>query len=324
MNTRATVSGFTLIEMVLALAFGALIVSALGGVMAQMSATRESTNARLTLTREAHFAMEQVTSAVRETRVVLVPSRDKPDTAWREHVREETVPASPPESGSSKATAVLAATLSIRFDLDGNGVADADNDGDGAIDEDLPSDITNDSDPGVHAIDDGGNGRVDESFFSNADDDERLFIRDEDPMNGVDDDGDGNVDEDPSEDMNGDGQPGVAGIDDDGDGSTDEGDRADDDEDGAENEDWFDPVVFYLNGSTLMRRQPVPWDESGDGSITGRDFVVSPIAENVTLLRFERVSRASGTDLIATTLTLADASGETVTLSTQTRIGSDP
>ena len=142
-------------------------------------------------------------------------------------------------------------------------------------------------------------------------------------MNGIDDDGDGNVDEDPSEDMNGDGQPGLAGIDDDGDGSIDEGDRADDDEDGAENEDWFDPVVFYLSGGTLMRRHPVPWDTSGDSTVTGRDFIESAIAENVTLLRFERVSTADGTDLIATTLALSNASGQSVTLSTRTRIGSD-
>lgn len=322
MNRRTAEAGFTLIEVVLALAFGALIVSALGGVMNQVSTNRETTRQRLALVRDAQFALEQITAAIRGTRLVLVPSRDKPATSWREHLREETLPASPPESGSTKATAVLAATLSTAFDLNGDGIADADNDGDGRVDEDLPSDITNDADPGVHAIDDGGNGFVDESFFSDADDDERLFVSNEDPINGVDDDGDGNIDEDPSADMNGDGQPGVAGIDDDGDGSIDEGNPADDDEDGTENEDWLDPVVFYLSGDTLVRRQPVPWDTSGDSSVTGRDFVVSPIAENVTLLRFERIPTADGTDLIGTTLTLTDTGGNAVTLNTQTRIGS--
>lgn len=322
MKRRTAAAGFTIVEFMLALAFGALIVSALSGIMAQVSATREATSERLALTRAAQFALEQIAETVRQTRVVMVPSRDKPDTSWREHVREETVPASPPEAGSTKATAVLAATLSATFDLDGDGIADADNDGDGRIDEDLPSDVTNDSAPGVRGVDDGGNGQVDESFFSNNDDDERLFVSNEDPINGIDDDDDGNVDEDPAEDMNGDGQPGLAGIDDDGDGSIDEGDRADDDEDGVQNEDWFDPVVFFLSGDTLMRRQPVPWDTSGDSAVTGRDFIESAIAENVTLLRFERIPTADGTDLIATTLTLSSASGHAVTLSTRTRIGS--
>ena len=38
----------------------------------------------------------------------------------------------------------------------------------------------------------------------------------------------------------------------------------DDDEDGQDDEDWFDPVVFYLQGSALIERRAVPWDENGD------------------------------------------------------------
>ena len=51
-----------------------------------------------------------------------------------------------------------------------------------------------------------------------------------DPINGIDDDGDGSIDEDPPADTNGDGCAGVCGVDDDGDGIDDEGARHDDDE----------------------------------------------------------------------------------------------
>ena len=315
-------AGFTLIEVVLAIALGALIVSSIGAVMSQVGNTRRVAAERLELTYEAQFALQKMVDTVRDTRLLLIPSRDKHDTSWREHVREETVPASPPEPGSTRATAVLAATLSAAFDLDGDGVADADNDGDGLLDEDLPADISNDSDPGVHQFDDGGNGLVDESFFSDADDDERLSVRDEDPINGIDDDGDGNVDEDPSADMNGDGAPGIAGVDDDGDGSIDEGDVNDDDEDGSVDEDWLDAVVFYLNGSDLEYRHPVPWDESGTGGIDGRDFLISTLASDVTALRFERIPASTGDDLVAISLTLTRPSGAAVTLDTQVRVGS--
>ena len=56
------------------------------------------------------------------------------------------------------------------------------------------------------------------------------------------------------------------------------------------NEDWYDPVVFYLNGDNLMQRTPVPWDENGSGFVTGLDFITEPIAENVTRFRVERHS----------------------------------
>ena len=58
--------------------------------------------------------------------------------------------------------------------------------------------------------------------------------------------------------LNDDGAPGIAGVDDDGDGSIDEGDVADDDEDGQSDEDWYDPVVFYLSGSAVIERRAYP------------------------------------------------------------------
>ena len=101
----------------------------------------------------------------------------------------------------------------------------------------------------------------------------------EDPVNGIDDDGDGSIDEDPASDMNGDGCPGICGLDDDEDSSIDEGVIDDDDEDTGSFDDPYDPVVFYLIGSSLVQRTPVPWNEDGisapDGPVDGRDFIVS-------------------------------------------------
>ena len=111
--------------------------------------------------------------------------------------------------------------------------------------------------------------------------------------------------------MNGDGEPGIAGIDDDGDGQVDEGFfSSDDDEDGAINEDWLDAHAFYLQDGNLVERQPVPWDESGVGGVSGRDFIVSVIAENVTRFRVERpLPSPGGSQLVYLALELTGASG---------------
>ena len=154
-------------------------------------------------------------------------------------------------------------------------------------------------------------------------DDENSASADTDPVNSIDDDNDGSIDEDPSDDINGDSCPGICGGGDDGDGSVDEGLSDDDDEDGSSDEDWLDPVVFYLESGTLKERTPVPWDASGSGGADGRDFVVETIAENVTRFRVERLAqttdRALQIDLILE-LT-SPASGETISLHTQLRVG---
>ncbi|MDH3509066.1 MAG: MSCRAMM family adhesin SdrC, partial [Gammaproteobacteria bacterium] len=207
-------------------------------------------------------------------------------------------------------------------DLDFDGFPDADNDRDGQIDEDIGSDSNNDIASGIYLIDDDGDGGVDESGLYYYDDDEFSAIIDEDPVDGIDDDGDGTIDEDPPADANGDGCDGLCGVDDDGDGAIDESVTSDDDEDGASDEDWYDSVVFYLNGRTLRERTPVPWDETGAGGITGRDFLTSDIAENVTRLRFERVSApGGGLPLIDITLELTSGSGEAVSLNRRVRVG---
>lgn len=321
MRRRITTRGFTLVEFLLALTLGALIVTTVGSLLAQLGATRAETEERLRLTRAAQFAMNRIVRSVRESRQLLLPQLNKPATDWRDNVREETVPASPPEGSSLKATAVLAVTLSAAYDLDADGFPDADNDRDGRIDEDYPGDITNDAAPGVRGIDDGGNGLVDEGIFANADDDERLNVANEDGIDGIDNDDDGAIDEDPGSDMNGDGAPGISGVDDDGDGVTDEGNAADDDEDGTEDEDWLDAVVYYLQGDALIERHPVPWDESGDATVSGRDFLLSTIADGVTSLRFERLAGTLRYDIVDISITVANADGMSVSLSTRARVG---
>ena len=138
----------------------------------------------------------------------------------------------------------------------------------------------------------------------------------------MDNDVDGLIDEDFGADMNADGAPGLAGVDDDGDGQIDEGNNNDDDEDGLIDEDWLDTVVFYLQGDSLVERHPVPWDESGGGGVTGRDYVESTIAEGVTRFRVERVLTSSPSiHLVDLTLELTAANGDVVSLNTRVRVG---
>ncbi len=304
------------------MALAGLVLAAMSGLVNNVLGTEDIVTERNALQQDARFAMDRMTRAVGETRHLFLPQPDKPATNWRENVREETIPASPPEGSSSKATAVLALTLSAAVDLDSDGFPDADNDRDGRIDEDLPPDIAYDFDPGIHLIDDGGDGQVDEGFFVDWDDDEAANSADEDPVNGIDDDGDTLTDEDPGADMNADGAPGVVGVDDDGDGQIDEGNSADDAEDGSVDEAWLDAVVFYLQGDSLVERHPVPWDETANGGVTGKDFVESVIAENVTRFRVERpLPSSTRTQLVDLTLELTGPGGIVVNLNARTRVG---
>lgn len=316
-------SGMTLVEALLAAAIAALLLAPLVGIMTQAFRVESVSQARNDRLRQARFAMDEMVRVVAATPGLLLPLADKPGTTWQEHVREETVPPSPPEPGSSLASAVLAVLLPLESDVNGDGVADSDNDGDGRIDEDPGADVHNDAAAGIFGIDDAGNGVVDDSAVD--DDDEYLSDVDEDPVNGVDDDADGNVDEDPAADHNGDGAPGFANVDDDGDGTVDEGSAADDDEDGQTDEDWLDPVVFYLSGDTLRVRRPVPWDADTSGTLTGRDVVEETLAEGVVRFRVERI--AGGGDrhqLVDLVLELGLDPGEPVRVHARVRVGAAP
>lgn len=312
-------TGFTLLEMLIALAIAATLLASLAGTVGRVLEVRDDSRTRSNATRDARFAMQRMVTAVRQSDRLVLPLPDNPNTNWREHVREQSVPAAPPEGSSALATAVLAVTLGAVLDRDEDGFADADNDEDGKVDEDVGADHSNDFAAGIIGIDDDGDGLVDESNDDDDDEDEDLTgSKDEDDFNGIDDDGDGAVDEDFGADMNDDGQSGIANVDDDGDGDIDESNTDDDDEDednlGDKDEDWLDPVVFFLSGATLMERLPDlnPSD--------GTDFTEYAIAEHVTFFRVERIASASVT-LVDITLEMTLPGGEPTRLSTRVRVG---
>jgi type II secretory pathway pseudopilin PulG len=320
--------GVTLIELLISVTLSVLIIAGLNGVVRTSLQSKAALEKRLELLREAEFAIDRIARSVAHSRRLLLPLADNPGTNWPEHVREQTVPASPPLGASSLATAVLAVTLPAYVDLDFNGVPDADDDGDGRIDEDLPNDTQHDFASGISLIDDDGDGTVDESSGSgsgSANDDEDGSSN-EDRIDGIDNDDDGSIDEDPPSDIHGDGCPGLCGVDDDGGLDIDEGAANDDDEGGHEFDDPYDSLVFYLANGALVERMPVPWNADGvstpDGPIDGRDFVVSPLASRVTRLRFERVeAAANGSLLVDITLALSATDGQTVSLHRRVRVG---
>ena len=316
--------GFTLLELLISLVIVSILLLALSGLIGRGLRTYEAISGESELNRQARVAMDHMVRAVSRSPQLLLPLNDNPATNWPENIREETLPPTPPVGDSIRASAVLAVTLDRSLDLDRDGIPDADQDGDGRIDEDFGTDSTNDMAPGIYLIDDDGDGQVDEGSDS-GDDDEDGGIAGEDPVNGLDDDGDINIDEDPGGDINLDGCPGMCGVDDNSDGLIDNVSAADDDEDGDSDEDWIDPLVFYLDNDTLMQRTPVPWDASGSGDLTGRDFIIEVLAEKVTRFRVERLAQAGErTPLVVLVLELTDPDrGDTVSLETRVRVGGD-
>ncbi|MBT8102971.1 MAG: prepilin-type N-terminal cleavage/methylation domain-containing protein [Gammaproteobacteria bacterium] len=314
-NDAISERGFTLIELLFSLAIAALLASALTGLVNTALETNSDTGTRNDALRDSRFAMQRMVTAVLGTERLLLPLADNPNTDWHENLREQTSPPSLPEGSSTAATAVLAVTLDPTLDVDRDGFMDADNDRDGLVDEDLASNSTSDDSAGIKDIDDDGDGVVDESPATGRDDDEDG-LADEDWIDGIDNDGDGAVDEDFPADINFDNQPGIAGFDDDGDGTIDEGDVEDDDEDGTKNEDWLDPVVFFLSGSTLIERR------QNLDAIDGKDYTEYPIADNVTRFRVERIPDSGKRSvLVDITLALTPPGGEPVRLNTRVRVG---
>jgi len=159
-----------------------------------------------------------------------------------------------------------------------------DNDGDGLFDEDPYYDITWSNKSGIKGIDDNNDGLVDNGF-AGADDDEDG-VKNEDPIDGIDNDGDGRVDEDPD--------------------SAFYSSADNDDGDWGSNEDVFDPLIYYLNGTELRERR----DEY---NFTNSDDV---IAGNVTQFIVLR-RMVNGNTLIDIYLKL-DNGAESVELSTTT------
>ncbi|MGI9324255.1 MAG: prepilin-type N-terminal cleavage/methylation domain-containing protein [Pseudomonadales bacterium] len=319
MNCR----GFTFVELMVSVGVASVLLASLAGTGMIIGSASDRQAVQRALAIDAEFALGRIEQAITRSERLLVPLHDRSFTEFTEHIREQFVPAQAPPAGSTFATAALAVAQDPEIDLDYDGIADADNDGDGRVDEDWSSDITNDGKTGVVGIDDDGDGEVDESDFGSGDDDE-LFTLEEDPVNGVDDDGDGSIDEDPWSDMNADNRAGIAGIDDDRDGAIDEGNNNDDDEDGLSNEDWLDARVFFINDSDLIERIPVPWDENGDLSITGNDYVESIVTSNVSFFGIRLLSDAQDDpQLLEITLSLSDASGQMLTRSARLRLGAN-
>ncbi len=313
-------SGFTLIEVLLALVMAALLFAGLLGVIANGLAVHDDVVNHNAIARDARFALQRMVRAVSHSQRLLLPLAENPATAYSESVREP---------------GVLAVTLDPTLDRDRDGWADANNDRDfldlnnnsvrdagepERIDEDPGSDNINDGAHGIVGIDDDNDGSVDEGpppdpfgkYLDNDEDGAEI----EDELNGKDDDLDGAIDEDLPGDMNNDGEDGLIGVDDDRDGSIDENPPPDDDEDGNNNEDWFDPVVYYLNGTDLIERLPAinPSD--------GADFTETVIAGNITRFRVERLDvPGSRRQLVELMLDLSDAGGKTVSLQSRVRVG---
>lgn len=310
-HTSRTAAGYSLVELLAAMAIGAVLVAGLDGVLSSALGARAATQARAERLRNLGEAMATIESAVHAGRLIL-PLGDNPATTYDENIREQTDPLTMFSGGTLAQTAALAVSLDPGVDRDRDGVPDADNDGDGRIDEDWPADASGDGKAGVANIDDDGLGLFDVPLLHSQDDDESGTSlapeNDEDPLDGIDNDGDGSIDEDTPADMNGDGAPGVAGIDDDGDGTIDEGAAADDDEDGTSDEDWLDIVAFYLSADTLYMRIPVPWDTDGSGTVTGADAETRVLVSGITRFRVERIASADARyDTVRVTLVAGDA-----------------
>jgi type II secretory pathway pseudopilin PulG len=292
-----------LVEVMAAVAIAAVLVLSLARVVMTTLAVNDDARERNALARDARFAMARMVRAVGRTQRLLVPMAENPWTGYSESLFDP---------------GVLAVTLDPTLDRDLDGIADADNDGDGRIDEDLPADTSKDAKPGLIGIDDDDSGIVDFLLSPSTDDDESgTLAADEDPINGLDDDGDGSIDEDPPADMNGDGAPGIAGVDDDGDGVIDEGSASDDDEDGLVDEDWYDAVVYFLSGSSLIERHP------NLKPVDGRSYTQRTVAENVTSFRIERLPRGTRrVDLVEISLGLGTGRAA-VLLRRRVRVGGE-
>jgi prepilin-type N-terminal cleavage/methylation domain-containing protein len=298
---RARKAGFTLVELLVAVAIGALVALATSELVSTALTARALALRRSSAAQEARFAIERMLRATESSPLLLIPQMDR---SWTGH--DESV----------RSPGLLALRLDDRLDRDLDGVADADNDRDGRVDEDWPADVTNDGRPGIRGVDDNGDGFTDFSLGGSADDDESgLWPANTDAVDGIDNDGDGQIDTDPPADLNGDGTPGRAGVDDDGDGMIDGGADDDDDEDGASNEDWLDVALYRLNGTQLLERLP------NLGATAGDQYTERIIAANVTSFAVARLPRGARThDLVSIALTIG-AGDEAVTVGTLVRVG---
>jgi len=242
------IPGLTLVELLITIA----IVSLISGVLVQMVGgaldSWKHGESKGELLQEARLAMERMVSGVRSTTWVLLPLM----------ISDPTDPGYPASSYYPRD--ILAVSGMV------------DNDGDGLADEDPYRDIDWNNKAGIKGIDDDNDGIADNGFGSQDDDEDGL--RNEDPVDGIDNDGDGRFDEDPDGTFY----------------------TVDDDGDFAWDEDSFDPVIYYLNGTALKERH----------DLFGFTIMDEVIAENVAEFRVLR-RRVNGNTLIDIYLRLDDA-----------------
>lgn len=316
MHLNRHADGFTLIEMLLSMAIAAILAVGLGQLASQALQTKASLHPYAEQDAQIAYALKRISTVVTNSPDLILPFPDRPITSAAENIREQWKIGHPHYNNK---TAILAVLMPRDWDFDRDGVPDADNDGDGYFDEDWPEDNDFGYGSGLFELDSDNDGTRSDSTWYLKDDDE-------DPIDGIDNDHDGWIDEDPPDDMNKDGQPGVANVDDDGDGQIDEGYPAtkheDDDEDGKRNEDWRDPVVYYLKNDVLMERTPVPWDTTLNGSVTGRDIIKRELLPNIIYFRVERHEEAMvQQELVSIRLDIERPDGTVHTVNRTVRVG---
>lgn len=305
-------SGLSLVETLITISIAGFLIIGMSELVGFALKAETSIRAKNDSLQRGRFAMQLMVSSVRMTRRLMIPLAENTNTAYSESVRN-----------------ILAVTIDPTQDRDGDGWADGNNDKDfldinnnsfqdggepERIDEDTQGDMTNDNKSGIILIDDDGDGHIDESAV--ADDDEDSLFN-EDKLDYIDNDNDGSIDEDMGHSMRESGASGILGFDDDYDGSIDEEDGKDDDEDGPQGDDWLDPVVYFLTGSTLVQRVP------NINPVDGTDYQENPILENVTNFQVIRIPQGGGRAvLVEITLELISTDGEQLSFNTRVGVGS--
>jgi prepilin-type N-terminal cleavage/methylation domain-containing protein len=225
-QTLKSERGLTLTELLISIA----IISLIAGVSTRMIVgaldSWEHNRGKEDLRNTARLAMERMVSRIRATTWVLMPLM----------ISDPTDPGYPASSYYPRD--ILAVSGMI------------DNDADGVADEDPYKNLTQSGKSGLKNIDDNNDGIIDNG--NSTEDDDEDSLKNEDPIDGVDNDGDGRIDEDAHNAFY--------------------GSAENDDGDSKNNEDFFDPVIYYLQGTDLKERH----DEL---QFTTSDKV---IAENVT------------------------------------------
>jgi type II secretory pathway pseudopilin PulG len=130
--------GIALAELLVAAVIAALVMAALGGVLASVGQTDSVLSERAVLQRDARLALARIAAMVEGSTRLMVPLEV-----------------------TTGAGSVLAVALPPNLDRNGDGFADADNDHNGIADDDLPADETKDGAAGIKGIDDDGDGTVD-------------------------------------------------------------------------------------------------------------------------------------------------------------------